>query len=46
LDLYITSKEHAKSNKNSDEYWYERSKEELTFKPKINKVTAKQEDAP
>jgi hypothetical protein len=45
LDLYITSREHEKSNKESDEYWYERSKEELTFKPKINKVV-KQEDAP
>jgi hypothetical protein len=45
LDLYITSREHEKSNKESDEYWYERSKEELTFKPKINKVN-RVEEAP
>jgi hypothetical protein len=46
LDLYITSREHEKKNKESDEYWYERSKEELTFKPKINKVVVKVEEAP
>lgn len=37
LDLYFKSREHEKSNKQSEEYWYERNKEELTFKPQINK---------
>lgn len=46
LDLYIASKEHEKTNKDSDAYWYDRNKEELTFKPKINKVAAKNEEAP
>jgi hypothetical protein len=29
--LHLKSKEHEKRNKNSEEYWYERNKEELTF---------------
>ena len=33
LDLYIKSKEHEKKNKESEEYWFERNKDELTFKP-------------
>jgi hypothetical protein len=35
--LYIKSKEHEKKNKESEEYWYERNKDELTFKPQINR---------
>ena len=46
MDLYMTSRLHEKKNIDSDSYWYERSKEELTFRPKINKVLARQEEAP
>jgi hypothetical protein len=40
IDLYIKSKEHEKRNIDSEDYWYQRNKEELTFKPKINKERA------
>lgn len=46
LDLYIKSKEHEKRNKHSDEYWYERSKDELTFQPNINKKQVREEEPP
>jgi len=46
VDLYIKSREHEKSNKQSEEYWYERSKDELTFKPVINRGKIKDDDAP
>lgn len=46
LDLYYKSKEHEKRNKESEEYWFERSKDELTFKPQINKQIIKIEEAP
>ena len=46
LDLYITSKEHEKRNKDSEEYWYERNKEELTFKPQINAEAKRLEEGP
>ena len=36
LDLYLTSKVHEKKNRNSEEYYYEKNKEECVFKPKIN----------
>jgi len=33
LDLYNRSKQHLKSNKLSEEYEFEKSEQELTFKP-------------
>ena len=42
LDLYNRSKQHLKSNKLSEEYEFEKSEQELTFKPQINKTRAPQ----
>lgn len=36
-DLYQKSKEQEKSNKESDEYWYERAKLDCTFAPSLEK---------
>ena len=40
-DLYIKSKQHEKTNKDADDYWYERAQDECTFKPKIIKKSVK-----
>ena len=40
-DLYIKSKQHEKTNKDADDYWYERAQDECTFKPKIIKKPVK-----
>ena len=46
-DLYIKSKQHEKTNKDADDYWYERAQDECTFKPKIIKKPVKVDlDAP
>ncbi len=37
LDLYVKSREHEKRNREADEYWYEKEKEECKFRPEINK---------
>lgn len=36
LDLYLKSTEHEKSNKESEQYWYEKQVDECHFKPQIN----------
>lgn len=41
--MYIKSKEHEKRNKDSEDYWYERNKDELTFKPQINREVTRPE---
>ena len=35
--LYRSSQQHQKVNKESEDYWYEKQKDECTFEPKITR---------
>jgi len=42
IDLYYKSRVHEKKDRDPEEYWYEKNKDECKFTPKINKPSNQQ----